>query len=156
MKDNILYFKRSFLRPGSLNGASILLYKDGDSIGGSFRLAWNDTVVTIHSLDLEPNSINEFIKKLEKLKSTISSFIFSLENKSYALYRDWLNAEESFATGSVAYASCEGSKITTCYFELASCTHKIRIYKNEFRSLKSYVRCLRTMENMTGALLIKL
>ena len=85
MKDNILYFKRSFLRPGSLNGASILLYKDGDSIGGSFRLAWNDTVVTIHSLDLEPNSINEFIKKLEKLKSTISSFILSLENKSYAL-----------------------------------------------------------------------
>lgn len=156
MKNNIIYFKRSFLRTKSLNGASVLLYKDDYTIGGSFRLAWDDKVVTIHSLDLEPDSTEQFAKKLDLLKTSLSCFIDALKNKTDCIYRNWLNPENSFATGSVAYACCKSNSITACYFELSSCTDKIRIYETEFKNTKSYIYCLQKLNTLIEDLLSEL
>ncbi|QZE59640.1 hypothetical protein pEaSNUABM39_00060 [Erwinia phage pEa_SNUABM_39] len=119
---------------------------------GQFAVAWGSAHVLIHTLDatdsVRDNCDHLYIDKLTKIIDCLNSFMDLLGTVNEGRCREWLNPIESGATGSVAFCYSVSPKESTIYFELASCTDKIRFYpaptgRNRLRTLKSSMERLR-------------
>lgn len=119
---------------------------------GQFAVAWGSAHLVIHTLDateaIRDNCDQLYIDKLTKIIDCLSAFNDLLGTTNSGHCREWLNPIETGATGSVAFCYSVTPKEATIYFELASCTDKIRFYpamtgRNRLRNLKTSLERLR-------------
>ena len=119
---------------------------------GQFAVAWGDSYVVIHTLDateaIRDNCDQLYIDKLTKIIDCLNAFMDLLGTTNTGHCREWLNPIETGATGSVAFCYSVTPKEATIYFELASCSEKIRFYpaptgRNRLRTLKTTLERLR-------------
>ena len=115
---------------------------------GQFAVAWGDSYVVIHTLDatdaLRDTCDQLYLDKLDKIIVSLSTFMDLLGTTNTGHCREWLNPIETGATGSVAFCYSVTPTEATIYFELASCTEKIRFYpaptgRSRLRNLKTYL-----------------
>lgn len=156
-----LKYARKFIGSDTISAASWELYKDeasGQKLCGCFRLAWKTDSVVIHSLDLESDSVEQFYIKVRTIADRLQDFMYHLKGGIKRIDRGWLNPVETGATGSFAYCIAE-EPVEMVYFELASCTSKVRIYRFDFdhreamlvtlSELRSFImRLLKAMEDL--------
>ncbi|UAW53177.1 hypothetical protein pEaSNUABM30_00059 [Erwinia phage pEa_SNUABM_30] len=113
---------------------------------GQFAVAWGASHMVIHTLDVTEcvrnNCDQLYIDKLDKIIECLNAFNGLLGTTNIGHCREWLNPIETGATGSVAFCHYVTDKEANIYFELASCTEKIRFYpapagKHKLRNLKT-------------------
>lgn len=116
---------------------------------GQFAVAWGSSYVVIHTLDQTKCDCDQlYLDKVDKIIECLTAFSAVLGTTNTAHCREWLNPIETGATGSVAFCYNVTDKETNIYFELASCTEKVRLYpaptgRNRLRNLKTIVDRLR-------------
>ncbi|QZE56261.1 hypothetical protein MPK67_gp064 [Erwinia phage pEa_SNUABM_32] len=119
---------------------------------GQFAVAWGAAHLVIHTLDateqIRHNCDQLYIDKLTLIIDCLNEFMDLLGTTNTGRRREWLNPIETGATGSVAYCYSVAEKESTVYFELGSCTDKIRFYpamtgRNKLRNLKTSMERLR-------------
>lgn len=124
----------------------VFLSNFSGSAYGQFRLAWGDSLVTIHTLDQSSRTKSdyEYLEKLDKMIEALKTFSPILRTTEYASHRDWLNPQDTSATGSIAYHYDVSGTDSIIFFELGSGDQKIRIYPHHFPrpQLKNMQRCL--------------